>query len=309
MSKQIHALLVGINKYDHSRIADLKGCKNDVENIKTYLESRFENPNILTLTDEQATYQNIINNFRSHLTANATKDDIVLFQYSGHGAREVAAAEFKPFFPEGKEETLVCYDSRKPDGHDLADKELAVLVTEVAETGAHVVVLLDCCHSGSGTREVDDFLLGATRRTYSRREERPLETYIGGYYKRELEETGKVVIPSEKHILLAACDRTESARETKTHTGLFTSTLLKTLKKMGNDISYADLFLKCRIEIINESVDQTPQFESAHLFNAHSRFLDGRDMEDLKEKEIHYDDSNGEWVMYYGALDGLEITP
>ncbi len=309
MSKQIHALLVGINKYNHSRIADLKGCKNDVKNIKNYLESRFEKPNILTLTDEEASYQNIIDKFRSHLTANAKKDDIVLFQYSGHGSREVAAAEFKPFFPEGKEETLVCYDSRKVDGYDLADKELAVLVTEVAETGAHVVVLLDCCHSGSGTREVDDFLLGATRRTYSRREERPLETYIGGYYKRELEETGKVVIPSEKHILLAACDRTESARETKLNTGLFTSTLLNTLKKMGSDISYADLFLKCRIEIINESVDQTPQFESYHLFNAHSRFLDGRDMDDLKEKEIHYNDTNGEWVMYYGALDGLEITP
>ncbi len=35
----------------------------------------------------------------------------------------------------------------------LADKELGLLLDEVAAGGAHVVALLDCCHSGDGTRD------------------------------------------------------------------------------------------------------------------------------------------------------------
>ncbi len=305
MSKQIYALLVGINKYNHPKISDLKGCVNDVKNMKAYLENRFENPHIKTLLNEKATYQNVIQNFRTHLTANAQKEDVVLFHYSGHGAREAAAREFKPFFPEGKEETLVCYDSRKTDGYDLADKELAVLVSEAASTGAHVVILLDCCHSGSGTRDTDDFYLGASRKTYHRSLPRPIDTYIDGYYQKQLEED-KVFIPTSKHVLLAACSRTESAIETSINTGVFTTVLLKTLKKIGNDISYASLFLKCRSEIVNEALNQTPQFDSYNYFNAHSKFLDGRDLMDINRKEVTYED--GKWVLKSGAVDGIEIT-
>jgi hypothetical protein len=39
---------------------------------------------------------------------------------------------FATFFPDGKDEGLVCYDSRGPGGFDLADKELAVLLAEAA---------------------------------------------------------------------------------------------------------------------------------------------------------------------------------
>ncbi len=304
--KNLYALLVGINQYDQRSVSNLRGCVNDVENIEKYLLKRFDNPDIKTLKDQQATYQNIIQTFRSHLTAKATKDDVVFFHYSGHGAREIAATEFKPFFPEGREETLVCYDSRKPGGHDLADKELAVLINEVAQTGAHVVISLDCCHSGSGTRNTDDIYLGATRKTYDRHDTRPLDTYIDGYYQQELKDTGKVVIPQGKHLLLAACDRKELAKETRTHQGVFTTTLLETLEKAKGEISYADLFLKCRINIVNQALKQTPQFEAISHFNAHSKFLDGQDMADIDRKEVHYED--GEWVINYGAIDGLEIT-
>lgn len=306
MAKQLYALLVGINDYNHPKVSNLKGCVNDIANVKTYLESRFDEKNrdIKCLKNEDATYQNIINTFRSQLTAKAGKDDIVFFHYSGHGAREVAAEEFRPFFPEGKEETLVCYDSRQPGGHDLADKELAVLISEVAERGAHVVIVLDCCHSGSGTRQSDDFYMGAVRKTYDRRDTRPIETYIGDYQK-QLTETGEVVIPSSKHILLAACDRKQYARETKIHTGVFTTALLSTLDEYkSGDISYANLYLKCRIQIVNEVDNQTPQFESYGRFNSYSKFLDGRDMADIDKREVYRED--GEWVVNYGAIDGLE---
>ncbi|MGB0930592.1 MAG: caspase family protein [Chitinophagales bacterium] len=308
MIKKLYALLVGINNYNHPKVSNLKGCVNDVVNIKTYLESRFdkENRDIECLINENASYQNIIETFRNHLTAKAKKGDVVFFHYSGHGAREVAAEGFRPFFPEGKEETLVCYDSRQKGGHDLADKELAVLISEVAAKGAHVVIVLDCCHSGSGTRPGHGSRMGAIRKTYDRRDTRPIETYIGDYQK-QLAENDEVVIPTSKHILLAACDRKQYARETKMHTGLFTTTLLKTLgEHKTGDISYANLYLKCRIRIVNEVDKQTPQFETYSRFNAHSKFLDGRDMADVDKREVYRED--GEWVVNYGAMDGLDTS-
>ena len=49
----------------------------------------------------------------------------------------------------------MCFDSRSPGSWDLADKEIAKLIGDVAAKGPHVAVILDCCHSGSGTREID----------------------------------------------------------------------------------------------------------------------------------------------------------
>jgi hypothetical protein len=52
-------------------------------------------------------------------------------------------------------QTLVCSDSRVDGVTDLTDKELSALISRVAARGAHVTVVLDCCHSGGGTRETD----------------------------------------------------------------------------------------------------------------------------------------------------------
>src|SRR5207253_1764991 len=103
------------------------------------------------LIDQQATRQAVIDGFRAHL-GRARAGDVVLFYYSGHGSQEGAPPEFWRFEPDRLDETLVCWDSRMPGRFDLADKELAQLIAEVAEPGPHVLVVLDCCHSGSGTR-------------------------------------------------------------------------------------------------------------------------------------------------------------
>ena len=67
---------------------------------------------------------------------------MVVFQYCGHGARWKSAGPFMEFFPDGKDEGLVCYDSRKPGGFDLADKELAILLAEVGRNDPHIAIIL-----------------------------------------------------------------------------------------------------------------------------------------------------------------------
>ena len=81
------ALLVGINRYPHHE--DLSGCLTDVELQRELLIHRFGfNPaDILTLSDRQATRENIETAFIEHLSDQARPDDVVVFHFSGYGSQ------------------------------------------------------------------------------------------------------------------------------------------------------------------------------------------------------------------------------
>ncbi len=310
MANKIYALLVGINDYA-PEIGRLAGCLNDVDHFKDYLTSAFDKASLAieVLKEGEATRDNIIRLFRAHL-GQAKAGDVAVFQYSGHGARWAAAKEFKEFYPDGKDEGLVCHDSRRKDGtypFDLADKELAMLLAEVAAKDPHLAVILDCCHSGSGTRDVDAFTHLKARQTHEVAVERPLDSYLDGHYAKLRQQGKKLSIPRSKHILLAACDRKQKAYEATDRSGLFTSTLLKVLEKSGSDITYADLFMRCRAEIRKEADNQTPQFEANEKFNALGGFLGRKASHTAPRFSVYFKDGN--WTIDAGALHGLPTAP
>ncbi|MEB3339281.1 caspase family protein [Okeania sp.] len=80
------AFLVGINEYPDQ---PLSGCVTDVEMQKELLVNRFGflPADIFTLTNKQATRENIETAFINHLTNQAKPDDLVLFHFSGYGSR------------------------------------------------------------------------------------------------------------------------------------------------------------------------------------------------------------------------------
>ena len=306
-TNRIYALLVGINAYSPA-VGRLQGCLNDVDSLRDWLTHAY-GPRCLAiecLQDGDATRANLIRLFRTHLVQ-AGPEDVVLFQYSGHGARSRAAAAFRHLYPDGWDEGLVCVDSREPGGFDLADKELAVLLQEVAVQGPHVAVLLDCCHSGSATRGADDFTQARARFTHEIRTERPLETYLDGYYSDRLTQGGALEIPASRHILLAACERVQKAWESKDHRGVFTSTLLDVLGQAGSGIDYADLFLRARSAVRRYADDQTPQFETYAGFNAYSGFLGAAAAGPGQSYRVYFD--QGVWKANCGALHGLPTDP
>ncbi|MCI5120263.1 MAG: caspase family protein [Candidatus Electrothrix sp. AUS4] len=302
---KIYALSVGINDYSPP-VRKLRGCINDVEAVKTYLVDTFGTDRLYleTLTDSDATRANIIKLFRSHL-CKAGSDDVVLFHYSGHGARCKAAKEFKRFYPDGWDEGLVCYDSRMSGGFDLADKELAVLLAEVARNSPHISVLLDSCHSGSGSR--DPF--HQPRFTHNFPAERALESYLDGYYTKLLHHDESLVIPASRHILLAACDRVQQALESPNHRGVFTTSLLDTLAESGPDVSYADLFMRVRTTVRRYVDNQTPQFETYQQFNAYSGFLGSATSATARSYHVFFDSEADSWQVNCGALHGLPNDP
>ncbi|MEL6580643.1 MAG: caspase family protein, partial [Cyanobacteria bacterium J06621_12] len=81
------ALLIGINRY--SSQDDLAGCVMDVELQRELLIHRFgfNSSDILTLSDRQATRENIETAFLEHLTQQAKPDDVVVFHFSGYGGQ------------------------------------------------------------------------------------------------------------------------------------------------------------------------------------------------------------------------------
>ena len=303
---KIHALLIGINHYHpDSGVSSLSGCENDVQNMKAFLENKQwfsqKETNIKTLLNEEATYRNIIDHFGATHLLKAEKGDTVLIHYSGHGAREKAAPEFKPYFPEEKQETMVCYDSRLEDHYDLADKELGVLIERIAAKGVEVVLVFDSCHSGSATKGTADFQLGKARQWDDRDIVRPLETYLDGHFK------NKIYIPESRHILLAACEKREKAYELVSNRGSFTTHLLQVLERSNNSISYANLFSQTRNLMRKISDSQTPQFETSGFFNAHAGFL-GTEQKQLDDRYQVYLEE-GEWKVEAGAIQGIPTTP
>ncbi len=308
---KLYALLVGINEYHpNSGVTNLDGCVHDVQAMEMFIEEHYGeilNPSIKVLLNENATRENIIQNFQSHLINGVKSGDTVLFYYSGHGSTSKTAAAFRKYDPKEQDETLVCYDSRLPGNYDLSDKEIAVLLSRIPDD-VHTVVIADSCHSASLTRSVvKEYNLGKKRFTKSRKAEsdRPLESYLleGDNYFSDLLEAGKkVTIPHSKHLLLSACDREEEAMETTDERGLFNSLLLDTLEQNKN-ITYADLFVKVRLSIKNITDQQTPAIAPKEGFNPNTIFLQKGVQNNHKRHNIKF--INGNWRLDYGAIHGL----
>jgi len=81
------ALLVGVNQYPQTPA--LTGCLTDVELQRELLIHRFgfKPQDILTLTDQQASRQQIETAFLEHLIGQAQPGDVVVFHFSGYGRR------------------------------------------------------------------------------------------------------------------------------------------------------------------------------------------------------------------------------
>jgi hypothetical protein len=141
------AVLCGINDYES--ISDLRGCINDVENVEQLLLDSFgfESANIRTYVDDKVTKNTVIDSFE--WLADGTKEgDRLLFHFSGHGSYTSS--------DDGDEEVdeLICLydmDWSDPDSY-IVDDDLGDLTRSVKS--GRLSVILDCCHSGSGTRAV-----------------------------------------------------------------------------------------------------------------------------------------------------------
>jgi len=173
------ALVVSIETYAHPDWPRVKGAANDGARTVAYLQTDKNVPpsHILRLQDASATRAEIIASFKKHLVDNPEikGGDAILFHFSGHGSRCDAPKDWPVLEVKGEEEeavedetkgpkveTITPYDESMLDEHGtpicgIPDRTLAVLLDLVAEKhGDNITVVLDCCHSGHGTRGDDE---------------------------------------------------------------------------------------------------------------------------------------------------------
>ena len=319
MTNNIYTLLVGIDRYSpnsNNSVSTLHGCENDIGAIETYLKNQIIGNWTLQpsrkLINEQATRQAIINGFQHYLTQ-ADSEDIALFYYSGHGGQEKAPAEFWHLEPDGLNETLVCYDSRTPGKHDLADKELRYLLDKVAKKNPRVIVILDCCHSGSGTRNIPQ----GVRLAPEDNRERDLSSFIFAEdatfsdllltsKKADKKNTG-LELPKGRHILLAACRDYQYAQEYRGDDGAirgaFSYFLLKSLEQTNGSLSYLDLARNIEALIRGNVKEQVPQLETTNPENLKELFLGDAIADRSFYFTLSY--SNQIWTIDGGAIHGI----
>lgn len=166
------ALCIGIEYVELSRCYPefpmLTGAYQDTLIFKRLLQDiyGYEDPDIKVLTDApttdsscQPTRDNIIIAMKE-LVKGARAGDRFVFHYSGHGSQVPAPPEhteevdnhdevlwpadvqYHPDIPDGDGEATV--------GNYIVDNELHDILVEGLPAGAHLVIVLDCCSSGTG---------------------------------------------------------------------------------------------------------------------------------------------------------------
>ena len=274
MPRSLYALLVGINKYPNPRNR-LKGCIQDIENWQRCLAKQAEANNYsfhpLVLQDEAATRQALIDAFTRHL-CQAQAGDVAVFCFAGHGSFIAGQRVFNQT-PDEINQTLVCWDSRLAGNRDLVDKELSNLVAKVAEKNPQITLILDCCHSGSASRDPE-----VVERQL---EPQGLDISLEDFYSFESAEQGAIevsraaagdsrfgsrfVFRQGRHILMAACHETETAKEIGMPggpRGVFSVSLQALLDEADRPMTYTELMTEAGLAIKRRRVkNQAPQLE------------------------------------------------
>ena len=153
-----YALIVGISDYANfgNEIGgDLPGARNDAIAYRDVFiaQKGFAPENIHMLLDKEATRANIIREFKEWLPSVVKPGDLVVFAFAGHGSQmwDTNGDE-----EDGLDETICPTDVIKGNSeNDIPDDELNGLLKGIPSD--NVVVVMDNCHAGSGTRAVTPF--------------------------------------------------------------------------------------------------------------------------------------------------------
>jgi hypothetical protein len=151
-----HALLIGIEKYNHPKIDDLKGSINDVKLIQGVLRDRFKfkNSDFIVLLNQEASHSSIEAAFKK-LIQRIKPNDLVYIHYSGHGSQ---TTDLNGDERSGLDQTWVSYGTRQAgrenekDNYDVLDDEINAWLAAIYTKTKHVIFVSDSCHSATVSR-------------------------------------------------------------------------------------------------------------------------------------------------------------
>jgi metacaspase-1 len=131
------ALLIGIN-YIGTRY-ELRGCHNDVDNIRNLLiKNGTKEENIIVL--KEATRLDILRTFIRFVMMSKS-DDVLYLHYSGHGISKYDASKDEL---DGHDELIFTADLK-----EISDEELNRYLVDSLPPDTKLFTVFDCCHSGT----------------------------------------------------------------------------------------------------------------------------------------------------------------
>jgi hypothetical protein len=288
------AILLGIN--DYKSVSGLRGCENDVLNMKGVLTGvlGFDASNIKVLLHTEVTKSRIKPLLRWIFQDTAPGDHLLL-HFSGHGSY---TADVNGDEHDNRDEMICLYDM------DFNNKESYFIDDELRDwtrklpKGGHLTVVLDSCHSGTGTRKIlppesleppmkhPSIIERATNerraargitRSLSLTEPHDHDLVIARFVEPPLEIRKKVqgtrpsgmmrreITAEMNHILLAACRDDQTAADAYINgqfNGAFTFNLCNILSTPGGaELSRRDLIEKLTAALAAGHYDQVPQLE------------------------------------------------
>lgn len=288
----LKALLVGINAYT-GLVPPLLGCVNDVRRMRELLEQRYQlaESQMHILVDEQATRAAILAGLEWLATHdNTCTPPIRLFHFSGHGTY---IADQNGDEPDGLDECIVPYDyaTTGPINDDVLRT-----VYDTFPRNTHLVLTMDCCHSGSNQflhdtryrylepdrnewRKIrkakqefrarrNAFISQQVREL--RREalsddawEQRLSTALQKFDKQSF---GQEEVPGIT-VLLSACHASQMAADAPFedgYCGAFTYYLTQLLREHDGPMTYLDLIEQLGTTLHEHDFQQQPQLECSH---------------------------------------------
>ena len=143
------ALIVGINYPGTSH--ELRGCVNDANLVNTTIRDQYGFSDIRMLLDNDATTANMIAGL-NWLVDSAQAGDILYFHYSGHGSqmRDQNGDE-----ADGLDE-IICPVDLDWVTKVIRDDDMK-RIFESVPAGVNLTVTLDCCNSGSGLDQANQY--------------------------------------------------------------------------------------------------------------------------------------------------------
>ena len=255
------AVLVGVNKYAIAG-ADLQGCVNDVTNVRDILLTyfKFDVENIRVLADDRATKEAILDRLK-WLVRDTSIGDRLLFHFSGHGSqiRDRDGDELKDHLDE-----ILCPYDMNWDGTYILDDELDNIFSRLPE-GVHLEVILDSCHSGTGTRQIMPSSEIFTPIAVARYLKPPIDILCREEDSLPIRE---IMTPSSNpgiyHTLFAGCKSNQTSADTyinRSYNGAFTYYFCKHLRESQGLLTRIDLLKRVRFSLRHDGYSQIPQLE------------------------------------------------
>jgi hypothetical protein len=263
------AVMVGIN--DYRGVSDLRGCLNDVTNMRDILRNYlgFKNAEIRVLTDDRATKAGIIERL-NWLVAGAKAGDFLVFHYSGHGSqiRDRDGDELS----DGMDE-LICPHDFDWNGSYITDDDLNALFKALPK-GVLLEVILDSCHSGTALRDINfgrpDALGPQVGPAASVPRYLPPPIDIVCRHEGE-EDTLKPVKlfdsvrgAAVQHILWAGCRSDQTSADAfidNSYNGAFTYYFCHHMRRSNGQLTRSELLSRIRASLRHGSYSQVPQLE------------------------------------------------